>query len=76
AAAITTSVAEAEALPYGDLLAPWALPVFETELEAGRLNRLMRNIERPRAHVVLPSGARVLLAEAWAAQPDTTHAPR
>lgn len=76
AAAITTSVAEAEALPYGDLLAPWALPVFETELEAGRLNRLMRNIERPRAHVVLPSGARVLLAEAWAAHPDTTHAPR
>lgn len=75
-AAIATSVAEAEAQPYGELLTPWALPVFEAELEAGRLNRVIRNIERPRDHLSLPPGARVVLAEAWAGHPDAAQAPR
>lgn len=75
-AAFVSSAAEAEAQPYGALLVTWSLPVFEAELEAGRIGRLMRNIERPRLGVTLPASARVVLAEACLAHRDTARQER
>lgn len=75
-AAFVSSAAEAEDQPYGVLLADWSLPVFEAELEAGRLGRLLLNIERRRSGVTLPPDARVVLAEACLAHRDPVHHER
>lgn len=67
--AIPVATTDAE-VPYHQALQPLVMPLLETELEAGRYKRLMRNIERERDRVALPDRARAVLAESYAAMPE------
>lgn len=64
-AAVAASVAES--VVYHQAIEPLVMPLLESELEAGRYKRLMRNIERVRATFRLPDRARAVLAEGYAA---------
>ena len=60
----------AENVVYHQAIEPLVMPLLESELEAGRYKRLMRNIERARATFRLPDRARAVLAESYAATSD------
>ena len=60
----------AESAVYHQAIEPLVMPLLESELEAGRYKRLMRNIERARATFRLPDRARAVLAESYAATSD------
>lgn len=58
---------EAEGVGYHQAIVPLVMPLLESELEAGRYKRLMRNIERPRQAWTMPERARAVLAESYVA---------
>lgn len=53
-----------------------AMSVFESELEAGHLGRVVKNIERPRDGVSLPPRSQLILAESLWTMPDAKLAAR
>lgn len=61
-----SSLASGQAMGYQKAMEPFVMPLLESELEAGRYKRLMRNIERSRQGWVLPEGTRTVLAEGYA----------
>jgi tetratricopeptide (TPR) repeat protein len=63
----TVAAPSAESVVYHQAIEPLVMPLLESELEAGRYKRLMRNIERARATFRLPDRARAVLAESYAA---------
>ncbi|MDX9842335.1 MAG: M48 family metalloprotease [Aquabacterium sp.] len=63
----TVAAPVAEQLVYHQAIEPLVMPLLESELEAGRYKRLMRNIERTRSTFRLPDRARAVLAESYAA---------
>ena len=62
----------AESVVYHQAIEPLVMPLLESELEAGRYKRLMRNIERARSTFRLPDRARAVLAESYAATSEPT----
>lgn len=64
---VAESVAAAEGVVYHQAVEALVMPLLESELEAGRYKRLMRNIERPRQSLRMPDRARAVLAESYAA---------
>ncbi len=67
-----TKLVSVPVVPYSAVPATLAMPVLEAELEAGHLGRLIKNIDRPRDQVTLPSRAALILAEGCAAQLEPT----
>ena len=67
--AVPVSVAapDVEGVGYHQAIVPLVMPLLESELEAGRYKRLMRNIERPRQAWTMPERARAVLAESYVA---------
>lgn len=61
------AASSADRVVYHQAIEPLVMPLLESELEAGRYKRLMRNIERARATFRLPDRARAVLAESYAA---------
>ena len=59
-----------EKFSYPQLLSQIAMPVAESEMEAGHLGRVVRNIERQRDEVAMPDRLQVVLAESLLAAPD------
>ncbi|MBP7485523.1 MAG: M48 family metalloprotease [Aquabacterium sp.] len=62
--------------PLPSVLNQIAMSVFESELDAGHLGRLVKNIERPREGVKLPPKAQLILAESLWAMPDAQQVTR
>lgn len=65
-----------ELQPMPAILSQIAMPVFESELEAGHLGRLVKNIERARDGVSLPPKSQLVLAESLWMMADTKQAAR
>lgn len=61
---------------YPQLLAQIALPVVESEMEAGHFGRAVRNIERPREGMSLPERTQLILAESLWSIADPVHAAK
>lgn len=61
----------AEGVVYHRAIEALVMPLLESELEAGRYKRLMRNIERPRQSWRMPERARAVLAESYAATSES-----
>ncbi|MGE5453501.1 MAG: M48 family metalloprotease [Acidobacteriota bacterium] len=65
-----------ERFSYPQLLSQIALPVVESELEAGHWARAALNIERTREGVTLPHRAQLILAESLWAMPGAKQSER
>ncbi len=65
-----------EKYSYPQLLTQIALPVVESEVEAGHWARAALNIERPREGIVLPDRTQLVLAESLWSMPDPKQAAR
>ncbi|MDE2433323.1 MAG: M48 family metalloprotease [Burkholderiales bacterium] len=69
-------LATEEKLTYPQLVAQIAIPTLQSELEAGHLGRLAKNIQRSRNGIELPDQAQLILAEGLWDMPDPQQAAR
>lgn len=65
-----------ELAPMSAVLGQIAMPVVESELEAGHLARVVKNIERPRDGVTLPYQSQLILAEGLWSMSDAKQVAR
>ncbi|HET8870637.1 MAG TPA: M48 family metalloprotease [Aquabacterium sp.] len=73
---LTAATAAEEVQSYPQLVSQIALPVMESELEAGHLARMVKNIERARSGIELPVQTQLLLAEGLWEMSDPQQAAR
>jgi Zn-dependent protease with chaperone function len=74
--ALSSTATSQNAIKYPVMLGQLAVPVFESELEAGHLGRVLYSLERPREQVVLPEQVKALLAEGCLTQTDPARVAR